>query len=370
MTWHRLPGFLVAALAVAACSTSDSVESTEPDPAPSTTESTTTVPETTTTVAETTTTEATTTTVAETTTTAATTTAPTTTAPPVDFGPAPTPPERAFAVRDTDLVEIDVASGSVTRTVVEFFNADGVFRGNLRPTSDGTSLWFSEGYEDGWFGCESSIGSVGRVDLATGALEAVAAGNLPVPSADGALVAFRTSEQCVPDPENPEMWVLTPYDQVVVRDLATGDEQRFATDPAPQAYGDPSEVAWLGFGPDGRLLVSTFDGDVRAVDLDGPATLQEHPVVGTVPRGMLVGVTDAGWVVSEVGAEGSTDLFLVDPESGAYGLMATSEGFMAAGVAANGAVVVAGFTDVAVEPGAPVTVLAVPDGATVYDVGW
>ena len=82
-----------------------------------------------------------------------------------------------------------------------------------------------------------------------------------------------------------------------------------------------------------------------------------------------VGAIDAGLVVTELGLEGSTDLFLV-PESGAYQLMATSEGFMAAGIAPNGAIVVAGFTDVDVEPGAPVTVLTPPDGGTFYDLDW
>ena len=64
------------------------------------------------------------------------------------------------------------------------------------------------------------------------------------------------------------------------------------------------------------------------------------------------------------------NLYAVDLESGGATLLATSEGYLTAGIAPNGAIVVAGFTDVDVEPGAPVTVLAAPDDGTFYDLDW
>jgi hypothetical protein len=63
-------------------------------------------------------------------------------------------------------------------------------------------------------------------------------------------------------------------------------------------------------------------------------------------------------------------VFAVDPSSGGATLLASSEGFATVGVAANGAILVAGFTDVDVEPGAPVTLLTAPDGVTYFDLDW
>ncbi|HSJ90424.1 MAG TPA: hypothetical protein VK917_00055, partial [Ilumatobacter sp.] len=329
-----------------------------------------TIDETMSTTADTTTTVATPTTVPETTTTVEATADTTEPPPPTDFGPAPTPPPLAYASGDVDLVEIDVATGAVTRTVTELFNGDGVFRGNLRLAPDGASIWFSEGYEDGWYGCESSVGSVGRVDVATGAIEIVGAGSGPDPSPDGAFVAYRSSQLCLPDPENPANWVLTPYDRVVVRDLAAGTPQEFVTNPAPTDYGSPSQVTWAGYAGDGGLLVLTADGQLRRIDTAGSTVLQDHPVVVSEVRGDPVGVTESALVTVDVGTEGSADLYAIDLASGGAVLLATSEGFLTAGVAANGAIVVAGFTDVTVEPGAPVTVLTAPDGGTFFDLDW
>lgn len=377
MARHRLTALVLLAVAVTGCSRSDSVESTEPEPTP-TVASTTTVADadttTTTTTADATTTtvEATTTTAPATTTTVeATTTTTTTLEPPATVpGPAPTPPALAYVTDDVVLSEIDAATGDAVRTLVELFNGDGVFRGDLRLSPDGATIWFSEGYEDGWYSCESSVGSFGRVDVATGAVEIVGTGVGAEPSPDGTLVAYLSSDLCLPDPENPEDWVLTPYDRVVVRDLATGEEREFVTSPAPEDYTSPSQVEWAGFTPEGALLVRTTDAQLRLVDLNGSGALQDHPVVVEEVRGVPVGSTADALITIEYGDEGSADVHAVDPVTGASRLLATSEGFVTAGVAPNGAIVVTGFTDVSVEPGAPITVLTAPDGGTYRDIDW
>lgn len=360
-----------AVLAVAACSSTDSVESTDPDPTVETTLAPATTADTTTTVPETTTTQEPITTVAETTTTVAesTTTEPPATSTTVP-GPAPTPPALAYASGDTDLLEIDTASGAPSRTLVEFFNGDGVFRGNLRLSPDAAALWFSEGYEDGWYGCDTSVGSIGRLDVATGALEIIGVGSGVEPSPDGTRIVYLASDLCLPDPENEELWVLTPYDHVVVRDLAAGTEQLFVTEPSPSDYASPSQVAWAGYTPEGDLLVLTADGQLRLVDPAGSGVLQDHPVVLPEVRGVPIGTTEGALITVDRGDEGSTDVYAIDPLSGGVTLLATSEGFATAGVAANGAIVVAGFTEVDVEPGAPVTVLTPADGATFVDLDW
>ena len=375
MTRHRRCILALALLTVtaSACSSTDSVESTDPDPTPveTTTESTTESTTATTEPATTTTSETTTTAPPETTTTveATTTTAPLATSTTVP-GPAPTPPAVAYVVADTDLLEIDTASGAVTRTVVELFDGDGVFRGNLRLSPDGATIWFSEGYEDGWYGCDTSVGSFGRVDVASGAVEVVGIGSGVEPSPDGTRVAYLTSDLCLPDPENPENWVLTPYDRVVIRDLAAGTEQELVTNPAPADAASPSQVTWVGFDPDGALLVLTADGQLRLVDPAGSGTLQDHPVVATDLRGFPAGTTAGALITVDQGDEGSADVYAVDPSSGGATLLASSEGFVTVGIAPNGAIVVAGFTEVTVEPGAPVTVLTAPDGTTYFDLDW
>lgn len=374
MIRQRLPVFVLASLAVAACASSDEVASTPTDPTPSTAETTTTST-TTTVVADTTTTvPESTTTVESSTTTAPTTVAPTTTtaAPTATLpGPAPTPPGNAFVASDDTLVQVDVATGAPVATLGELFNGDGLYRGDLRLSPDGASLWFSEGYEDGWYGCESSVGSFGRVDIATGAIELVGRGIGPEPSPDGALLAYIDSTLCLPDPENPEFWVLTPYDRVVVRDLATGSERTFVSQPPPQDYAAPNLVAWAGFTATGELLVRTADEQLRRVDLDGSGVLQDHPVVLEELRGIPVGTTTGGWLVTvDYGDEGSADVFAVDLETGTTARLATSEGFVSAGVSVDGAIVLTGFTEVEVEPDAPVTVLVPPAATTYYDVDW
>lgn len=369
---------LAATVALAACSPSDEVVSTTDDPAgddattidptstssaattttvtsatDATTDVTTTVPATTTTLAPTTTVAATSTTEAP----ATSTTAP---------GPAPTPPAVAYASGEADLVELDPATGEVTRTLAERFNGDGVFRGTLRLAPDATTLWFSEGYEDGWFACETSIGSFGRIDVATGAVELIGVGSGVEPSPDGTSIVYLTSDECRPDPENPDLWVLTPYDRVVVRELAAGTEREIVTEPAPTDPDAPSRIEWAGYTPEGGLLVRTADGQVRRVDPAGPPVLQEHPVVLSDARGLPAGTTAGALITVDLGDEGSADLYAVDLDSGGTTLLASSEGFLTAGIAASGAIVVAGVSEIEVEPGAPVTVLA----GTYYDVDW
>lgn len=374
---NRLRPLLIALpfVALTGCARSDSVDSVDVDETTTTTavtvaETSTSVPETTTsiesttTVAETTTTVAATTTVAETTTTAVGSSTTIADGEPVDT------PESAFVAADQALLEVDVASGAVDRVLDEFFTGDGVFRGELRLTPDRSTLWYSEGYEDGWYGCDSSVGSFGRVDVASGSSEVVGTGVGPEPSPDDALVAYVTTELCLPDPENPEFWVLTPYDRAVVRDVTTGEEREFVTDPAPDDYSSPSQVEWAGFRPNGRLLVLTTDGQLRLVDVDGSSVLQDHPVLLDDVRGFPVGTTRGALVTVDFGDEGSADLYSIDTATGAATLLASSEGFMTAGVSFDGAIVVTAFADVTVEPGAQVTVLTPPDDATYYDVDW
>lgn len=359
-------GGLAAVLALAACGGSTEVTSSTASTTASAVSSTTEPPATTappTTAPPTTAPPATT---APPTTAPPTTTTPPTTAPPVT---APTP-ATAYVTADDALIEVDATTGATVRLLEQYFSGEGVFRGGLRLSPDRSTIWFSEGYEDGWFGCETSIGSFGRIDAATAEIEMLGVGSFVEPSADGALIAYLSSSLCLPDPQQPEFWVLTPYDRVVVRDLATGEEREFVTDTPPDGYTAPSTVDGAWFSPAGNLFVLVGDGRLFDVDIDGSGVIQDHPVALADVSGGPVAATADALLIAEFGDEGGTDLFSVDPGSGEATLIASAGAYMAVGVSADDKIVVASFEPITVTPGAAVTVVELPDDPFVYDIDW
>ena len=309
-----------------------------------------------------TTTTPTTTTIAPTTTTAPST--PTTTV------PANPTPASAFVAADEALLEVDTSTGETIGVLQEFFSADGVFRGGLRLSPDRQTLWFSEGYEDGWYACESSLGSLGRIDASTGEIEMLGIGSGVEPSPDGGLISYVTSSLCLPDPEVPDFWVLTPPDRLVVRTLETGEEREFVTDTPPDDYSSPSMVRSAWFSPDGGLLVLLGDGRLIDVDVDGSGVIQEHPVLLDAVTGVPVAATADALITSQFGDEGGTDVYSVDLVSGEATLIASAGAYMAIGVSDDDQVVVASFEPITVTPGADVTVLELPGNPFVYDIDW
>ena len=155
----------------------------------------------------------------------------------------------------SELVEIDLETGSVVRVIAQLPN-EGHFFGDLQLNWDGTAALIAEGVEDAWFSCESSPGAIRRVDFADGSSEVVATGAEPRLSPDGTRLAYLAASTCIPDPDNAGNWVLTIYDSVVVRDLETGEEQTW-TDEALQAAivaeGD-------GTGSGGDLIEAQYSG--------------------------------------------------------------------------------------------------------------
>jgi len=308
-------------------------------------------------------------------TTVAPTTAPATTEPalttvPPTTAPVSSAPATAYLTADDQLREVGAAGGETIRVLDEFFSGEGVFRGGLRLSPDRASIWFSEGYEDSWYSCESSVGSWGRIDAATGEMELIGSGSGIEPSANGEFVSYVTSGVCVPDPEEPDFWVLTPNDRVVVRDLATGEELVFVTDAPPADYAAPSAVLGANPRPGGGLLVLVGDGRLFDVDLAGPSVIQEHPVVAAEVQGDPVSATADALITVDFGDEGSSDVYSVDLASGAPTLLASSGAFMAVGVSIDGRIAVSSFESVTVAPGADVTVIEVPDEPFVFDLDW
>jgi hypothetical protein len=252
----------------------------------------------------------------------------------------------------------------------EFFSGEGVFRGQLRLSPDRASIWFSEGYEDSWYSCEASTGSWGRVDAATGALEVLGSGSGVEPSADGEFVSYVSSGLCLPDPENPEFFVLTPGDRVVVRELATGEEREFVTAAPPADYSAAEAVIGAGFSPDGRLLVLMGDRRLFDVDINGSAVIQDHPVAVAEVQGEPMSATADGLLSVDFGDEGSSDLYLIDAATGEPTLLVSAGAYMAVGVSADDQIAVSSFEPVTVAPGADITVIELPDSPFVFDLDW
>lgn len=260
-----------------------------------------------------------------------------------------------------DLVELDVASGSVNRTVSEWFGGDGIFRGDLNVSPDRSTLYFAEGYEDSWYMCESSVGNIGRIDLAGGQPELLYVGTAPALSADGSRLAYLGSNVCVPDPEQPDIWVLTPYDHVVVVDLATDQQVVITTAVTPADYTDPSALEWVGFGPSGDLLVKTAGGDLHRVPSDAPSTVQDHPIVVGGMTASPVDLAGDALVVVEFGDEGSSTLQLLDLGTGAATDLLAVERYVAVGVSTDGHVIAADELSDTSGTDGPLTVVVTDD---------
>lgn len=234
---------------------------------------------------------------------------------------------------------IDPATGAVDRVVSEAFGADGVFRQGLELVPDRTAAYYSEGYEDSWFACETAIGSVGRVDVATGDTELLYSGWSPTLSADGTRLAYLTASTCLPDPIQPDQFFVAPFDTVVVVDLATATQVEITTAQPPTGLDDPGALDWVVFEPSGDLLVVTVDDQVHRVPSTAPAVVQDQPVVISAFTAEPVGVVGNDLLALEYGDEGSSTLLSIDLDTEASTELWTSDGFVAAGVSAAGHVV-------------------------------
>lgn len=347
-----------------ATSTTAATATTTSTTAPTTTTTTTEVATTTTTAAPTTTSSTTTTSISPTT---------TTTVPEFPLVINGSAPDSAIAVAEMALIEVDVATGATLRVIQDFFNGDGIFRGGLQVTADRQTLWYSEVYEDSWFACDSSKGTIGRMALEFEApeTEAVALGYGASISPDGSRIAYVSTSLCLPDPENPEFWVLTPADRAVVINPRMPSERfEFVTATAPDSYGAPSEVTWAGFAFDGAVLVHLGDGNVHRVPIDSTLPIQDHPVYASGVAERVVGVVGDVLIGVLDGDEGSSDLLAIEPESGSRTLLASSENPIDVGVAPSGHLLVTSFGVVEVVPGAPVTVLDASSGVVYFGVDW
>lgn len=166
-------------------------------------------------------------------------------------------PETFFAVTSewSRIVEVETATGTVRRTVVDLRPTDGGFvqidAVDLAP--DRRAIYYS-------IGTDMPKGSIWRVELPNGRPERIADGISPSISPDGRRLAFVAGV------------VLH------VRDLITGDDRAF-----PDAVGElgGSDAAW---SPDGRRVAFNSHaadaiGGTGMLDTDSAATVDLQPAV-------------------------------------------------------------------------------------------
>jgi hypothetical protein len=368
---------LATAMLLVACGGSDEVSSSTPPPTPSTTSTTSTTEAPATTTSTATTVPPTTTTPPTTgPTTAPSSTAPPTTAPATAPGtsapptaPLPPAPATFFAARDLDLVEIDVASGTVINTIEPFFTGDGVFRGGLRLSPDRSTIYYSEGYEDSWYSCETSVGVIGAISVADGTITPLGPGSGIQLNADGTRIVHLGSQSCVPDPQQPDLWVLTPSDRAIVRDLASGATTEFVTATPPDAYDSATALGWADLADDGSLLVLTGAGEIHRIPSGATGAIQDFPVVVTTDATPLEIVGDR-IIAAIYGDEGSTDLVSISLADGSVASLASTESYMTVGVDPSGRLIAAADGPIAVEPGADVAIVEFPIDGYFYDLDW
>jgi hypothetical protein len=236
----------------------------------------------------------------------------------------------ALVVDGEALVIVDVATGERLKVLDPYFSGDGMGIGRMALRTDAAALYYAVGFEDSWYSCDSSDGQVWRLDLGFGTITTVGSGHSPSISPDGRWMAILRSEQCLTDPENPEYWVLTPTDTVVLYNLSTGrpvETRRWSLATPPTSYDDPRMISWADWRSDSQaLLVMINAGDVFELRLDHEGPINAGaPVAAGIQGSPQALIGETLYVVRDETPEewGGFDLLAVDLASGAEGEVIT-----------------------------------------------
>lgn len=242
-----------------------------------------------------------------------------------------------LAVLDTGaLAVVDFATGEPVRIVEDYFYGDGSYPSapSIRP--GGTDVFYTVGYEDFWFSCDASDGTlVGQpLDGSEGAQ--IADGFSPILSPGGDTLVYLASSECMEDP-NESGWVIAPIDTIVWRDLETGAETRRTLELTGDIaeYYEFNQLAW---GPDGELLLMDTLGTLFRLSGEGaPEVVAE---LGE-PRKLLVGwyrPLGAVLVIEQIWEDDTaqTSIFAVDPATGGVSPYRDFDGLGVAALDATG----------------------------------
>lgn len=229
---------------------------------------------------------------------------------------------------------IDAASGVVVRTDDNVYYGDGAFPGSLTLSADGASVFYTVGFEDFWFDCDASDGTLLSLDLGGGEPQQIADGFSPAAKPDGSVLLYLASSQCIEDPNEPQ-FVLTPIDTVVRRSLMEGGEERDLL-PLEGDLGAGYEFFAAGWGPEGAIMLLDTEGTLYRLDQElteladfegfGWSLVGYQPNNGT----MLIRYHTFD------GEATTTQLVAVDPGNGDTTIVETFDGIAAAALDATG----------------------------------
>ncbi|NNC41460.1 MAG: hypothetical protein HKN95_12325 [Acidimicrobiia bacterium] len=229
----------------------------------------------------------------------------------------------ALVIDGQSLVIVDVADGERLKVFDPYFEGDGMFIGRMSLTPEASAMYYGVGWEDSWYSCDASQGQLWKLDLAFGITSPIAPGYNPSVSPDGRWMAALISEQCLPDPEEPEFWVLTPTDTVVLYDLTSGwpiETDRWSVETPPTTYNDPQMLQWVDWRADSQvMLVMNNGGSVYELPLDHSGPADAGPALADgifgFPHG-VIGDTLYATVNETPQAVGTFDLFAFDLNTG------------------------------------------------------
>lgn len=187
--------------------------------------------------------------------------------------PTPSPVDTVVAILGGYIVVADAETGDVGFSSLV---ADvGSWAVDLNVNSTGDRAYFTLWFEDWWYSCEASTGTIYSIDLdGGGGYFEFGRGRRWVGSADGVGQAFITSNSCMPDPEEPDLWVIVRFDTVVLVEPMSGEDFRI-----PVGLGAEVEVVDITYAPDGDLFVLLSNAEIRKVNFDH-FVLADAPVYG------------------------------------------------------------------------------------------
>lgn len=178
---------------------------------------------------------------------------------------------------ETGIRQIDALTGEYVGVSADL-DAGGIFIDRFAVDHDEQVAFFGVGWEDYWYSCEASRGTVSRANLSTGLTDIAYPGYNPQLSPDGSLIAIIDASECVPDPAQ-DGWWLTPFDQVQIYRLSEGIALPVATLElaGPMEVGD-REVSDVYWADNQTLLVFQRDGTVRRASID-QSSLDDAPIL-------------------------------------------------------------------------------------------
>lgn len=240
----------------------------------------------------------------------------------------------ALIVDGQALVIADVASGERLKTFDPYFDGDGRATGRMALTPDASVLYFGTGWEDSWYSCEASQGQVLRYDLTFGGETFIASGFSPTVSPDGHWLALLVAEQCLPDPEQPDSWVITPTDTIVLYDLTTpspSEVNRWKVTTPPTSYFDPQMLTWIDWRADSQTLVVVNNArSVFEITTDHQGAVDaETPIANVVHGWPQALIADSLYLIRDETPEaiGAFDLVVFDLSSGSVEAIASTTGW-------------------------------------------